>query len=266
MPACSTPVTASSASFSRSPAVSTRSTSQPSRTTRVSSRSRVVPGSGDTMALAWPANALTRLLFPALTLPVTTTRQGRVSRRPTRAARPSLSRAPRASSRRSSATSLPTLANSASSTPASCRDRILAPFGPPAMASASRASASISDIPPARSHSGHACRTAPSCSRLAMTASDAARPPWQWISRASAPRRTTTNSSPGPSTALVQRPNTIAPSGRSASGCGPRGENSRAMHAWAPRPATPTTAKAPRPTGVSSAITTASSPTGRLSR
>ena len=263
MPARSTPVTTSSPPSSRSPAVSTRSTSQPSRTTRVSSRSRVVPGSGDTMALAWPANALTRLLFPALTLPVTTTRHGRASRRPTRAARSSLSRATRDSSARPSATSLPTRANSASSTPASCRDRILAAFGPPAMASASRASASISRVPPARSHSGHACRTAPIRSRLVMTASDAASPPWQWISRASAPRRTTISSSPAASAALVQQPNTIAPSGRSASGCGPCGENSRATHAWAPGPATPTTANAPRPTGVSNATRTASWPTGR---
>ena len=203
--------------------------------------------------------------MPALTLPATTTRHGRVSRRPTRAARPSLSRATRASATRPSARSPFARTISASSPPANCRERILTAFGPPAMARASRASTSISGVPPARSHAGHACRAAPNCSRLAMTASDAASPPWQWISRSSAPRRTTTRSSPGPSAAPVQRPNTIAPSGRRASGSGPRGENSRATHSCAPGPATPTTARAPRPTGVSRATLTASRPTGRPS-
>ena len=227
IPARSMPVTSLSLTpSSRTPAVSTRSTSQPSRTTRVSRRSRVVPGSGDTMLRVYPANALTRLLFPAFTRPASTTRHGRTSRRPTRAARLSRSRAAPASARAPVASRRSIRSHSRCISPASCRATIAAAFRPPMPASASRASHSVSVMSPARSHTGHVCRTTPSRSRLAITASAAASPPWQWISRASAFRRTTTRSSPGPSRQLRHKPNTTAPSGRSKSGPAPRGEKS----------------------------------------
>ncbi|MFM8706890.1 MAG: hypothetical protein ACKOHK_02040, partial [Planctomycetia bacterium] len=57
-----------------------------------------------------------------------------------------------------------------------------------------------------------------------------------------------------------QRPNTIAPSGRPASGP-PRGANSLATIRSAIGPATPTTARAPRPPGVSSDARAAPAPT-----
>ena len=145
----------------------------------------------------------------------------------------------------------PIRSSSAPRAPASCRQSIRAAFGLPARVRASRASASMAG-------SGALCPTAAGWPdgledvRLAMTASLAARPPWQWTSNWSAACRTTTSSSPR--SRSPQRPKMIAPSGRSASGCLPRGVKARATRSIAPGPATPTTAKAPRPGGVRSVI------------
>lgn len=67
-PSCSTAPTPS-----RSPAVSLSKTGNPAKSTGVSSTSRVVPGSGDTMDTGFWLSRFTRLLLPALGGPVTTT-------------------------------------------------------------------------------------------------------------------------------------------------------------------------------------------------
>ena len=67
------PMRSTSSPVSRSPAVSTTTSGTPSTCSACTMRSRVVPGTGVTIATSAPASAFSRLDFPTFGAPASTT-------------------------------------------------------------------------------------------------------------------------------------------------------------------------------------------------